>query len=94
MEGKSIARLVPAQIGKFIERVKLYKADTAIDPQGQGINLYGLRTQVLYRLYELYPEGKVAIDIGDIVDKVVEGLRGGQRLETLLSSLLQYIPRG
>ncbi|NIS61796.1 MAG: hypothetical protein GTO13_14185, partial [Proteobacteria bacterium] len=50
------------------------------------------RTQILSRLYGLYPEGGVEIDIGEIVDTVVEGVRRGQMLETLLESLPQYIP--
>ena len=92
MEGKPFGRLVPAQVREFIEKVKLYNADEEIGPQGQRVNLYDLRTQVLCRLYGLYPGGGVEIDIGEIVDTVVEGVRRGQMLETLLDSLPQYIP--
>jgi nicotinic acid mononucleotide adenylyltransferase len=92
MEGKPFGRLVPAQVREFIEKVKLYYADKEIGPQGQKVNLYDLRTQILSRLYGLYPEGGVEIDIGGIVDTVVEGVRRGQMLETLLKSLPQYIP--
>ncbi len=92
MEGKPFGTLVPAQVREFIEKVKLYKADEEIGPQGQRVNLYDLRTQVLRRLYGLYPEGGVEIDLGEMVDTVVEGMRRGQMLETLLDSLPQYIP--
>ena len=94
MEGKPFARRVPTQVGEFIEKAKLYKADREVGPQGQRINLYDLRIQVLCRLYALYSEGRVEIDIGEIVDKVIEAMKGGQRLETLLYSLPQHIPRG
>jgi nicotinate (nicotinamide) nucleotide adenylyltransferase len=87
MEGKSFARLVPPEIGECIKEVKLYKMDRKVGPSGQRINLYDLRTQVLNRLYGLYPEGKVEIDIGQIVDSVVEGTRSGQALEALLDSI-------
>ncbi len=87
MEGKPFDRLVPAKVSEFIEKVKLYKADTEIGPQGQRIDLYDLRTQVLYRLYGRYPEGKVEIDIGKIVDGVLEGIKHGQDLEILLDTI-------
>lgn len=87
LEGKSIARLVPTQIGEVIEKVKLYKADREVGSQGQRINLYDLRTQVIHQLYGLYPEGKVEIDIGQIVDSMVEGMRNGQDLEILLDTI-------
>lgn len=93
-EGKAFARLIPAQVKEFIEKVKLYMADREMGPHGQRVNLYDLRTQVLCRLYTRYPEGKVEIDIGEIVDKVVEGVKAGQRLEALLDCLPQYIPGG
>lgn len=87
MEGKTFDRLVPAKISEFIEKVKLYKADAEIGPQGQMIDLYDLRTQILYRLYSLYPEGTVEIDIGKIVDGVLEGIKDGQDLEILLDTI-------
>jgi hypothetical protein len=93
-EGKAFARLIPAQVKEFIEKVKLSMADREMGPHGQRVNLYDLRTQVLCRLYTRYPEGKVEIDIGEIVDKVVEGVKAGQRLEALLDCLPQYIPGG
>jgi nicotinic acid mononucleotide adenylyltransferase len=93
-EGGPFARLVPAGVREFIEKVKLYTADTEIRPRGQRVNLYEVRTQILRRLYALSPEGRVEIDIGEIVDTVVEGVRAGQRLEALLDCLPQYIPRG
>ncbi|UCD70454.1 MAG: nicotinate-nicotinamide nucleotide adenylyltransferase [Syntrophobacterales bacterium] len=93
-EEKAFARLVPSQVGEFIEEAKLYKADREVGPQGQRINLYDLRTQVLCQLYALYPEGRSGIDVGERVDKVVAGMRGGQRLETLLDSLPDHILGG
>ena len=95
MDGKPFGRLVPEQVREFIEKVKLYMmADREVGPHGQRVNLYDLRTQVLCRLYALYPEGKVEIDIREIVDTVVEGVKAGQRLEALLDCLPQYIPGG
>ncbi|MFQ5843086.1 MAG: nicotinate-nicotinamide nucleotide adenylyltransferase, partial [Thermodesulfobacteriota bacterium] len=91
-EGKAFARLVPAEVREFIEKVKLYKADREVGPQGQRVNFYDLRTQVLCRLSGLYPEGRVKIDIGEIVDTVVERLKRGWMIETLLNSLPRYIP--
>ena len=93
-EGKTFARLIPAQVKEFIEKVKLYMADSEVGPHGQRVNLYDLRTQILCRFYALYPEGEVQIDIGEIVDRVVEGVKAGQRLEALLDCLPQYIPGG
>jgi nicotinamide-nucleotide adenylyltransferase len=91
-EGKSFVRLVPAGVREFIERVNLYKADREVGTLGQRVNLYDVRTQVLCRLYALYPEGRTQIDTGEIVDTVVEGMKKGQVLETLLDSLPRYIP--
>ncbi len=91
MEGKSFARLVPTQIGKCIKEVKLYKTDREVGAQGQRINLYDIRTQVLNRLYGRYQEGEVEIDIGQIVDSVVEGMRNGQDLETLLDTIPERV---
>ena len=91
MEGKSFARLVPPEIGECIKEVKLYKKDREVDPQGQRINRYDVRTQVLNRLYGLYPEGKVEIDIGQMVDSVVEGMRKGQDLEILLDTIPERV---
>ena len=91
LEGKSIARLVPTQIGEFIEKVKLYKADRGVGTQGQRINLYDLRTQILFRLYALLLGERVQIDIGEIVDKVVEEMRGGRSPETLLDTIPHYV---
>jgi len=86
------ARLVPAGVREFIEKVKLYKADTEIRPRGQRVNLYELRTQILRRLYALYPEGRVEIDIGRMVDSVVEGIRDGQSLENVLDTIPHRVP--
>ena len=93
-ERKAFARLIPAQVKECIEKVKLYMADREVGPHGQRVNHYELRTQVLRRLYALYPGGKVEIDIGEIVDKVAERVKAGQRLEALLDCLPQYIPGG
>ena len=95
-EGKSFTRLVPTQIGECIKEVKLYKKEREVGPQGQRITLYDIRTQVLNRLYGLYPEGKVEIDIGQMVDSVVEGMRNGKDLEMLLDTipLCVAIPKG
>lgn len=95
-EGKSFARLVPAQIGECIKEVKLYKKEREVGPQGQRTTLYDLRTQVLNRLYGLYPEGKVEIDIGQMVDSVVEGMSSGKDLEMLLDTIpvRVAIPKG
>jgi len=87
VEGKPFARLVPAPVREFIEEVKLYMADREVGPMGQRVNLYDLRTEVLCRLYALYPEGRIGIDIGEIVDKVVEGIRNGQGPESLLDTI-------
>jgi nicotinamide-nucleotide adenylyltransferase len=86
-EGRTFARLVPARVREFIEEVKLYMADREVGLMGQRVNLYDLRTEVLCRLYALYPEGRVGIDIGEIVDKVVEGIRNGQSPESLLDTI-------
>ena len=91
-EGKAFARLVPREVREFIETVRLYQADREVGPQGQRVNVYDLRTRVLRRLYALYPEGGAGIDIGEIVDTVVEGMGRGQMLEILLDSLPRYIP--
>ena len=95
-EGKSFTRLVPTQIGECIKEVKLYKKEREVGPQGQRITLYDIRTQVLNRLYGLYPEGKVEIDNGQMVDSVVEGMRNGKDLEMLLDTipLCVAIPKG
>jgi nicotinamide-nucleotide adenylyltransferase len=90
-EGKAFARLVPGKVREFIEKVRLYQVDREVGPQGQRVNVYDLRTRVLRRLYALYPEGGVGIDIGEIVDTVVEGMGRGQMLEMLLDSLPRYI---
>lgn len=90
-EGKSFARFVPTQIGECIKEVKLYKTDREVGPQGQRITLYDLRIQVLNRLYGLYPEGKGEIDIGQIVDSVLEGMRNGQDLEMLLDTIPERV---
>ena len=92
MKGEPFAGLVPAGVREFIEKVKLYQADTAVNPQGQRVNLYELRTQILRRLYALYPEGRVEIDIGRIVDSVVEGMRDGQSLENVLDTIPHRVP--
>ncbi len=92
MKGEPFAGLVPVGVREFIEKVKLYKADTEIRPQGQRVNLYELRTQILRRLYALYPEGRVEIDIGRIVDSVVEGMRDGQSLENVLDTIPHRVP--
>lgn len=94
MEKKPFARLVPAPVRDFIDKVGLYKADREVGPRGQGINLYVLRTQALCRLYDLYPEGDAEIDIGEIVDKAVEGLRNGRSPETLLDFIVERGPVG
>jgi nicotinate (nicotinamide) nucleotide adenylyltransferase len=92
MEGRPIAQLVPAQVREFIEKANLYKPDREVGPQRRTVNPYDLRSHVLSRLYALYPEGGVEIDIGEMVDRVVEGMKGGQMLETLLDSLPHHIP--
>lgn len=91
-EGKPSVRLVPARVREFIEKVKLYELDTEIPPRGQRVNLYDLRTQVFRRLYARYPEERGAIDIGKIVDEVVEGMKGGRSLGTLLDTILDSVP--
>jgi nicotinic acid mononucleotide adenylyltransferase len=94
MEGKSYTGLVPAPIRDFIEEVGLYKPDRKVGPQGQGINRYGLRTQVLWRLCDLNPGGDVEIDIGEIVDKAVEKVRNGRSSGTLLDFITERGPVG
>lgn len=86
-DGKPFARLVPARVRGVIERLRPYEGDTEIGPQGQRVNLYDLRTEVFRRLYALYPGGRRQIDIGKIVDEVVEGVRNGRSPETLLDSI-------
>ncbi len=93
-EGKAFARLIPARVREFIEEVKLYMTDREVGPQGQRVNIYDLRTQVLCRLYTRYPEGKVEIDVGEIVDKVVEGVKAGQKLKALLDYPPRYMAGG
>lgn len=93
-ERKPFAQFIPAQVKEFIEKVQLYMTDREVGPHGQRVNLYDLRTQVLCRLYALYPEGNAQIDIGEIVEKVVERVKAGQRLEALLECLPQCIPGG
>lgn len=90
-EGKPFTRLVPTQIGECIKEVKLYKKDKEVGPQGQRITLYDIRTQVLNRLYSLYPEGKVEIDIGQMVDSVLEGMSRGKDLEILLDTIPERV---
>jgi hypothetical protein len=90
-KGRPFAHLVPPQVKDFVERVKVYGPDRRFGPQGQRVNPYDLRTQVLRRLYALYPQGRADIDVGKIVDKVVEGMRNGGRLDILLDSVA-YMP--
>jgi nicotinamide-nucleotide adenylyltransferase len=90
-KGRPFAHLVPSQVKDFVEKVKGYGPDRAVGPQGQRVNPYDLRTQVLRRLYALYPRGRADIDVGRIVNKVVEGMRNGRRLDTLLDSVT-YMP--
>ena len=91
-EGKPLVRLVPARVREFIEKVKLYQPDTEIGSGGQRVNLYDLRAQVFRGLYARYPEGRGAIDIGKIVDEVVEGMKGRRTLGTLLDTILDSVP--
>ena len=92
MEGRSLARLVPEGVRDFIEKANLYGPDRGVGPRGQRVNLYDLRTQVLRRLYALYPDGRVGIDIGEMVDRIVEAMRDGRRLETLMDSVTALMP--
>ncbi len=92
MKGKSLVGLVPQQVREFIAKVKLYQPNTEIGSGGQRVNLYDLRTQVFRRLYARYSEGRGAIDIGKIVDEVVEGMRGGRSLGKLLDTILDSVP--
>jgi nicotinate (nicotinamide) nucleotide adenylyltransferase len=91
-QGKPSARLVPARVRTFMETVRLYQPDTEISPRGQRVNLYDLRTQVFRRLCGRYPEGRGGIDIGKIVDEVVEGMRTGRSLGRLLDTTLDGAP--
>jgi hypothetical protein len=90
-KGRPFAHLVPPQVKEFVERVKVYGPDREVGPKGQKVNPYDLRTQVLRRLYALYPRGGVDIDVGKIVNKVVEGMRNGRRLDILMDSVT-YMP--
>jgi nicotinate (nicotinamide) nucleotide adenylyltransferase len=92
MEGKPWVRLVPAGVRDFIEEVNLYKPDRGIGPRGQRINLYDVRTQVLARLFALYPEGRVEIDVGKVVNRVVEGMKDGKSLKTMLDTISHRVP--
>ncbi len=93
-ERKPFAQLIPAQVKECIEKVQLYMADREVGSHGPRVNLYDLRTQILCRLYALYPEGKAQVDIGEIVEKMVERVKVGQRLEALLECLPQYTQGG
>jgi hypothetical protein len=87
-EGGSIGRLVPAQVRRFIEKAKPYEAECTMGPRDEKVDLYEVRTRVLSRLYEIFPEGGVPIDIGKIVEGVVEGMKGGGNLETVLDDVI------
>jgi len=91
-EGKPYAGLVPAPVRDFIEKIGLYKHDRKVGPQGRRVNLYGLRTQALCRLCELYPEGDAEIDIVEIVDKIAGEVRNGRDPETLLDFITERGP--
>jgi nicotinate (nicotinamide) nucleotide adenylyltransferase len=87
-EGRSIGRLVPAQVRRFIEKAKPYEAECTMGPRDEKVDLYEIRTQALSRLYDLFPEGGVHIDIGKIVEGVMEGMKGGGNLETVLDDVI------
>lgn len=90
-EGRSVGRLVPAPVRKFIEKTKLYEAECTMDPRDEKVDLYEVRTRVLSRLYGLFPEGGGHFDIGKIVEGVVEGMKGGSNLETVLNDVIHRI---
>ncbi len=91
-EGKAFTRLVPAGVRDFIEEVNLYKPDRVIGPRGQRINLYDVRTQVLARLFAFYPGGRAEIDVGKVVNRVIEGMKDGEGLKTMLDTISHCVP--
>ena len=91
-EGRTIDRLVPAQVRKFIEEAKLYRGGCTVGRRGARVNLYEVRTRVLSRLYGLFPQGGVTIDIGKVVDGVVKGMGDDRSFGAALDGTLHKAP--